>query len=83
MYFTSDQSGNTKCKFELETFREKCSPLALQEQHEYKLDASEITDHPVHEEHDEDEGEDEGEEETTVAEQAEPLAFPEDDHLES
>ena len=40
-----------------------------------------ITDHPVHEEHDEDEGEDEGEEETAVAEQAEPLAFPEDGHL--
>ena len=41
---------------------------------------SDITDHPVHEEHDENEGEDEGEEETTVAKQAESLAFPKDDH---
>ena len=40
----------------------------------------EITDHPVHEEHDEDEGEDEGQKETTVAKQAESLAFPEDCH---
>ena len=39
---------------------------------------SDITDHPVHEEHDENEGEDEGEKETTVAKQAESLAFPKD-----
>ena len=36
-----------------------------------------MTDHPVHEQHDEDEGEDEGEEKTTVTQQTEPLAFPE------
>ena len=36
-----------------------------------------MTDHPVHEQHDEDEREDEGEEKTTVTQQTEPLAFPE------
>ena len=37
VYFTRSNCVNTKCKFELETIGEKCSPLVLQEQLEYKL----------------------------------------------
>ena len=37
VYFTRSNCGNTKCKFELETFGEKSSPLVLQEQLEYKI----------------------------------------------